>query len=251
MRSATLARLESLLQARKLDGTLQSRWGPDSTAPVCSTGNPLLDAALGGGWRAGELSEVAGGPSSGRTSLLIGTLAAAAERGPVALVDTVDRFDPSSAARAGLKLARLLWVRGPAVTVEITRSARLEPIVHQAVRAFDLIVRAGGFAVVALDLADVPIRCLHQLPAATWMRIARANEGRPTACLLIGPAPIGRSARGISVVLEGRTIWRGTSPQSRQFLGFEPELRKSNVELRTANGGRSGADLKVGPSIAR
>ena len=237
MRPATLARLEALLQARKLDGTLQSRRGPDPAVSVYSTGDPTLDAALGGGWRAGELSEVAGGRSTGRTSLLIGTLAAAAERGPVALVDAVDRFDPPSAGRAGLKLARLLWVRGPAVTVEITRSTRLEPIVHQAVRAFDLIVRAGGFAVVALDLADVPIRCLHQLPAATWMRIARANEGRPTAGLLVGPAPIGRSARGISVVLEGRTIWQGTSPQSRQFLGFQPELRKSNVDIRTANSG--------------
>jgi hypothetical protein len=237
MRPATLARLESLLQARKLDGTLQGRRGPDLGVSVCSTGDPILDAALGGGWRAGELSEVAGGRSTGRTSLLIGTLAAAAERGPVALVDAVDRFDPPSAARAGLKLARLLWIRGPAVTVEITRSTRLEPIVHQAVRAFDLIVRAGGFVVVALDLADVPIRCLHQLPAATWMRIARANEGRPTACLLIGPAPIGRSARGLSVVLEGRTIWRGTSPQSRQFLGFEPALRQGNfAKLQPPNG---------------
>jgi hypothetical protein len=235
MRSATLARLESLLQARKLDGTLQGRHTLAPAVPVYSTGDRALDAVLGGGWRAGELSEIAGGRSTGRTSLLIGTLAAAAERGPVALVDAVDRFDPPSAARAGLPLDRLLWVRGPAVTVEMTRSHRLEPIVHQAVRAFDLIVRGGGFRVVALDLADIPRRCLHQLPAATWMRIARVNEGRPTACLLIGSAPIGRSARGISVVLEGRTIWRGASPQSQQFLGFEPELRRGNVELRTSN----------------
>jgi hypothetical protein len=64
------------------------------------------------------------------------------------------------------------------------------------------------------------------LPAATWLRIARANEGRPTACLLIGPSPIGRSARGASVVIEGATCWTGTSPQSRQFLGFEPTLNR-------------------------
>ncbi len=224
MRSATLVRLESLLQARKLDGTLQ-RQGADSGRLACSTGDVVLDEAIGGGWPAGELSEITGDRSTGRTSLLIRTLAAAARRGPVALVDAVDRFDPPSAARAGLDLGRLLWVRGPAVTVEITRSAGLDPVVQQAVRAFDLIVRAGGFTVVALDLADMPVRCLRQLPAATWMRIARANEGRLTACLLLGPVPLGRSARGVSVSLAGRRLWRGTTPQSREFLGVQPALR--------------------------
>jgi hypothetical protein len=228
MRSATLARLESLLQARKLDVTLPSRWGPDPAVPVFSTGDAGLDRTLGGGWRAGELSELAGQSSTGRTSLLIRTLAAAARTQPVALVDTVDRFDPPSAARAGLVLEQLLWVRGPALTVEFGRRTVLDDVVQRAVRAFDLIVRAGGFAVVALDLADVPLRALQRLPAATWLRIARANEGRPTACLVIGPVPIGRSARGASVVIEGATCWTGTSPQSRQFLGFRPTRRQGN-----------------------
>jgi hypothetical protein len=146
-------------------------------------------------------------------------------------VDAVDRFDPPSAVRVGLVLERLLWVRGPALTVEMARPAMLEPVVQRALRAFDLIVRAGGFAVVALDVADVPLRCLHHLPAATWMRLARANDGRPAACLLVAPAPLGRSARGVSVVIAGEKQWIGASPQTRQFLGFG----KSNFELRTSN----------------
>jgi hypothetical protein len=230
MRSTALARLESLLQARKLDVTLPGRWAPDGS-PVFSTGNAALDRVLGGGWRGGELSELAGGPSSGRTSLLIGTLAAAARKGPVALVDTVDRFDPPSAARAGLVLDRLLWVRGPVLTVETFRGASLDAVVQRAVRAFDLVVRAGGFAVAALDLADFPIRSLQRLPPATWLRIARANEGRPTACLLIAPSPIGRSARGASVVIRGETRWGGASPQARRFLGFRPRVQQGNYEL--------------------
>jgi len=231
MRPATLQRLESLLQARKLDGTLVSRRGFEADGPVYSTGEAALDVALGGGWRAGELSELVGGRATGRTSVLVGTLATAAASGPVALVDALDRFDPPSAARAGLTLDRLLWVRGSALTVELARPATLDPIVQQALRAFDLIVRAGGFAIAALDLADVPVRALQQLPASTWMRIARANEGQPTACLLVGSGPLGRSARGASVVMAGGTRWAGGSPQARQFLGFTT----SHFDMRTAN----------------
>ena len=56
---------------------------------------------LGGGWRRGEVSELVGARSSGRTSVLLATLAAATARGEVvALVDALDRFDPASAAAA-------------------------------------------------------------------------------------------------------------------------------------------------------
>ncbi len=233
MPSVAVHRLETLLQARKLDRTLASRGDVGPGLPVSSTGEAAIDAALGGGWRLGELSELAGPPSSGRTSVLVRSLAAAARNGPVALVDAVDRFDPPSAARAGLSLDRLLWVRGPALTVEMARAATLEPVVQPAVRAFDLIVRAGGFALVALDVADLPLRCLQSLPAATWMRIARINEGRPTACLLVGPAPLGRSARGASVLMAGRAHWAGASAQTRHVLGFTP----SRFDVRSVRTG--------------
>jgi hypothetical protein len=246
MRSATLARLESLLQARRLDVTLPGRRPSDSAGPVVSTGVSALDERLGGGWRGGELSELAGSPSSGRTSLLTASLATAAYAGPVVLVDAVDRFDPASAARAGLALERLLWVRGPALSVELAHGASVDALVQRALRAFDLIVRAGGFALAALDLADVPLRYLQRLPAATWLRIARANEGRPTAGLLIVPAPVGRSPRGASVVIQGEARWTGASPQARRFLGFRPIIRHGNFELH-----RSTSKVDLRRSAAR
>ena len=45
---------------------------------------------------------------------------------------------------------------------------------------------------------------LAPLPWATWMRLAHANEGRPTAGVLVGQAPMGRSARGATLALEAR-----------------------------------------------
>jgi hypothetical protein len=230
MRSATLERLESLLESRKLAGTLTSRAPEAVESPARSTGVDALDVMLGGGWRQGEVSEIIGPRSSGRTSLLMATLASATGQGSVvALVDAFDRFDPVTAAQAGLDLDRVLWVRGPALSLDHRHSpagrAFSDEVVSKAIRALDLIVRAGGFAVAALDLADVPSRHLRVLPFTTWMRLAHAVEGRDTACLLVGDEAIGKSARGVSVRLDTAARWSGTSTQGRRFAGFDVHAR--------------------------
>jgi hypothetical protein len=219
MSSQAVLRLESLLGAKQLDRTVRRE---SAVAPATPTGIAALDAVLAGGWRQGEVSEVVGPRSSGRTSVLVSTLASATRAGHVVgLVDAIDRFDPVTAAAAGVDLHRVLWVRGPHIGVEQARATLVDHAVRQALRAFDLIVRAGGFAVVALDVADIPARFLRTLPFATWMRVAHANAGQPTVCLLVGDAPMGRSARGASVVLEAAGRWTGASPQSRRLAGLD------------------------------
>ncbi len=225
MKSAAIFQLESLLQQKKLDGTLTSLQF-DAGARTSSTGLEAVDAMLGGGWRQGEVSEIVGARSTGRTSVLWSTLAAATTRGEVVgLVDALDRFDPVSAANAGIDLDRLLWVRGPSLTVELARAAVIERTVHQAIRALDLIVRAGGFSIAALDVADVPARHLRALPWTTWLRLSHANEGRDTVCLLVGESTMGKSPRGSSVHLDAVRRWTGASPQSRRLAGLKVQLR--------------------------
>jgi RecA/RadA recombinase len=217
MKSAAINRLESLLQASRLDRTLARVEEPWTGV---STGVPALDAVFGG-WRVGEICELTGARSSGRTTVLIATLAAATARGEiVGLVDVLDRFDPVIAAAAGVDLNRVLWARGATLTVELARPAMLEQSVHRAIRAFDLIIRAGGFGIVALDLAGMPARVLQMLPFTTWMRLAHATEGRQTVGLIVGDIAVGRSARGVSVHLRASPQWVGASPQSRRFSGF-------------------------------
>src|SRR5829696_3310639 len=164
------AALESLLRDRKLDVTLTSAQPltgevEDSRVP---TGFPAIDGPLRGGLRRGHLSEIVGPRSSGRTSILCGLLAGATARGEVvALIDTHDRFDPASAAEAGVDLSRLLWIR--------ERGDAL-----RALKGMNLVLQAGGFGIVAFDLADVSPLTVRQFPHTTWMRIARVIEASQT-----------------------------------------------------------------------
>jgi len=210
------AALESLLRARKLDVTVTDAPGalappPERFAPAGGGG---LDAALGGGFRRGHLSEVTGAASSGRTTIVVQALAAAAARGEaVALVDACDTFDPVSAAARGLDLARLLWVR------ESGDAGR-------ALKAFSLILQAGGFGLAVLDLADVPAAALRRFPWPTWMRLARIIEGSETVALLVGSEHLARSARGVTVALEPSIVaWRGAVDRARLFGGVQSSPR--------------------------
>jgi recombination protein RecA len=79
---------------------------------------PIVDSCLQGGLPRGEMSELSGPCSSGRTTLLLQLIAAATQRGEIAaFIDTCDRLDVASAVAAGVDLDRLLWVRGEARTV--------------------------------------------------------------------------------------------------------------------------------------
>src|SRR5580700_2293900 len=78
---------------------------------VSPTGVAEVDA-VAGGLPQGCLTEIYGPACSGRTSLMLAAMAQATGRENVcALVDASDAFDPASAAAAGVRLERLLWVR--------------------------------------------------------------------------------------------------------------------------------------------
>jgi recombination protein RecA len=203
------AHLESLLRARRLDRTLttalpalDSAVSGHDEAVIAPTGIAALDSRLGGGFPRGHLSEIVGPRSSGRTSLLLRMLAAATARGElVAVVDALDMFDVASAAAAGIALDRLLWVRGhvvsnPGLCRDLNRRA-----LEQAIRAFTLVLQAGNFGVVVFDVAEAPADAVRGLPFTTWMRLQRLLEGRQTAGVLVGGAPMARSASGLTLKL--------------------------------------------------
>jgi recombination protein RecA len=210
MALATLARRESLLtalKARRLDQTLTTALpalDPHDEASIGATGIDLMDASLGGGFPRGQLSELVGPRSSGRTSVLMTMLAAATRRGELtAVVDALDAFDVESAAAAGVDLDRLLWIRGhvvpnPGMCRDLNQRA-----MEQAIKALTLVLQAGNFGLVAFDVAEAPADACRRLPFTTWLRLQRMVEGRPTICVLVGNEPMARSAAGLTLKLEG------------------------------------------------
>jgi hypothetical protein len=87
------------------------------------------------------------------------------------------------------------------------------------------VLQAGGFSLVAIDLADVPPVRLRQIPFTTWPRVQRVIEGSDTACVLLTPEPLARSAGGLTLSLTGRSTWAGVSDRSRLLQGVDLRVR--------------------------
>src|SRR5262245_14479529 len=224
--------LESLLRTRRLDRTLTTALpplDPRDEAACAPSGVPSLDAPLGGGFPRGQLSEVVGPRSSGRTSVMLQTAAAATGRGElVALVDALDMFDVESAAAAGVDLDRLLWIRGHVVSNPGLCRDTNQRAIEQAIRALALVLQAGNFGLVAFDAGEAPAGVLKRLPFTTWLRLQRMLEGTHTVCILVGPEPMARSSAGLTLQLGLAAPKLGT----RLFKGLNTEARVVRARAR-------------------
>jgi recA bacterial DNA recombination protein len=229
------AALESLLRTRQLDRTLTTALPPPGAAVldealVARTGIGALDARLGGGFPRGHLSELVGPRSSGRTAVRLQTLAQSTARGElVAVVDALDALDVASAAAAGVRLDRLLWVRGHMVSNPGLCRDMNQRALEQAIRAFTLILQAGNFGVVAFDVAEAPAHAIRRLPFTTWLRLQRLIEGSQTTALLVGSESMARSSAGLTLQFGMRNAECGMriGPRfsGRLFDGLDVEAR--------------------------
>jgi hypothetical protein len=180
-------------------------WQSRPTPETVRIGIPELDAATGG-LPHGCLTEIFGPASSGRTSLLLSILAAATGREEVcALVDAEDSFDPVSAAAAGVRLDRLLWIR-------------CRHNAEHALKAADLLIQGGGFGLVVMDLGDTPPRTARRISLTSWFRLRRAIENTPSVLVAVSREANAKTCA--SLLLEcGReqTTWRGAVPLLRSM----------------------------------
>jgi hypothetical protein len=251
MVNRAMATVEAALRARKLDRTLTSALpvpGQAETA-TAGTGVEALDERLAGGLPRGQLSEISGPRSSGRTALLLQLLAAATDRGElVALVDTCDSLDVASVAAAGVVLDRLLWIRGRTVPASLADHG-----IDRALKAFNLVLQARGFGVVAIDVADASLAAVHRLPFTTWLRIQRAIEGSDTACVVLGARPLARSAGGLTLSVTGRPQWDGVAARTRRLTGTEITVRvvspRRRLDAEVTIAARSADDGFVSPCL--
>ena len=156
--------------------------------------------------RAETITEIVGELSSGRTSLMLACLRdVTVAGGTAALVDADGAFDPASAARAGVVLSRLLWVRCGAA----------------ALAATDLLARCPGFALVILDAGETPPRV--SLGAA--FRLRQAARRARVAVLLVGRRRV--AGAGATLALRTRRdalAWTGSRRAPTRLAGMSTRV---------------------------
>jgi RecA DNA recombination protein len=200
----------ALLQS--IDFKLHERPAPE----LLTAGVVAFDIALGGVPR-GSVTDIFGPASSGRTTLALALLSAATVREEsCALVDASDAFDPASAAAAGVVLDRLLWIRcgGNA---------------EHALKVTDLLLQAGGFGLVVMDLGDIAPQTARRISLASWYRLRRAIENTPTALVVVERAPHARACATLALeCARNRIKWSGAPGCSELLRGasFSAERRK-------------------------
>lgn len=260
------AELRALIETRveeRLGGRFPAAlgWRPRPAAPTVPTGIPEVDS-LTGGLPRGALTEVCGPGSSGRTALLLSLLGEFTRRQELCvLVDAGDSFDPASAEAAGVELGRLLWVRcsgshsrfrrGTTSVVSkagFHRPGALPPegkvaAVEQALRAADLVLQAGGFGLVALDLGDVPAATARRVPLTSWFRFRRAVEETPTALLLLTQEALTGTCAALTLQLEATAPAEslGLPAHARRLGGFSVavEVVRSALARRPGSGSKA------------
>jgi hypothetical protein len=151
--------------------TLVSAWTPPPrrTGAGVPTGVRAIDDALAGGLPPGRLTELVSAPGAGGQTVLARLLASGrAARRRIALIDGTDAFAPEALVPDDLR--HVVWAR----------ARRLA----EALAVADILVRDGNFAVVVLDLRDIPRRELQRTPAASWHRLHRLAGQQPAAVLV-------------------------------------------------------------------
>ena len=175
-----------------------------------SCGDDEADALFGGGVPRGGLCEIVGRVSCGRTALAQGVVAAATRAGEAtAIVDVPDALDPNSLSAMGADLERVLWLRPPS------------PM--DGFKCADLVLRAGGFGVLLLDLGG---GSLPSIPRHVWPRLLQEARRSGTALLVLAARGVTGSSSTLGVTLQRRrALW--TPGPSSLFDGFSLEAQRT------------------------
>jgi hypothetical protein len=180
-----------------------------------SSGIAPLDAILDGGIVRGRVSEIVGRPGFGRTSLAASFAAIATRRGEVAAwIDTAGGFDPRSIAAAGADLSRILWIgadtaarardsaQSPAAEFAPARSsASAKASVKPGLLAAEMVLDAGGFGLVVIDLVFDIGGYARTLTLSAALRLARAAERGGAAVIVLAERRTCGTFAALSLVL--------------------------------------------------
>lgn len=159
--------------------------------------------------RAPAIVEVVGRLSSGRTSLVLGWLAEATRAGgAAALVDVDATLDIASAARAGVDLRRLLWVRA---------GGRRD----RAIAAVHLLARCPGFTLLVLDTGEAPPR----LTLTAAFQLKHAMRAARATLVIVGRRRVMAAAADVAIeAVQDGCDWAGAGADVRRLDAVRSRL---------------------------
>lgn len=132
------------------------------------------------------------------------TMRAEARRASVTPVPMLNRAALAGSANAS--------ANGSGSKQQAAEKERLPPhsktwtALDQALRAADLLLNAGGFSALVLDLSSTPAEFSWRIPLATWFRFRAAAERSRTSILLLTQHPCARSSAELVMHLEATDI---------------------------------------------
>jgi hypothetical protein len=213
---------------------------PRTIREVASTGIESVDELLEGGLPVGAISEVTGPASSGRTTFALSFVARrTAEARVCAWIDAHDTLDPESAAANGVNLKQLLWVRSRDAVQNIGGKSKPWTRLDQALRATDLLLQAGGFAAIVMDIADTAPENASRIPLATWFRYRQAADRTRCSLLVLGKAAYAQSSAAVVVEC---TPLRSETAGGTVLRGFTYEIRRGRQRFAAGSSiGKPGA----------
>lgn len=187
-----------------------------------STGIREVDA-LTGGLPRGAITEIFGPASSGRMSSMFSLLAYATGHQEIcALIDVNDMFAPSAAVAAGIDFDRLLWIRC---------GGSLE----SAFKATDLLLHAGGFGLVILDMADVAEKDARRIISSWWYRFRRTVENRPTSIVVMSEEACTRSCAALALELQGTPEWSEANTEQSNVVPMRKQVPVKRAPVTQGN----------------
>ena len=214
-RHLVLGRLRE--EIRRIEGR------PGRRAGLVPCGIEEVDAMLpGGGFARGALSELMGGPASGKTAVALALVARLSDSELFAWVDGRGELYPPAAAARGVDLGRLLVVRPPLAPIGRPPPGADLPW-RATLWASEAVLASGAFAAVVMDVplpASVPgadaaarrLQAAAERGGAIGLWLARAGGGfrLPGAVRIEISAAGGRiMARGMGRAAAGPTLAGG------------------------------------------
>ena len=106
----------------------------------------------------------------------------------------------------------------PAAAIKTTPRSKSWARLEQALRVTDLLLQAGGFSCIVLDMGSLNAEYALRVPLATWFRFRTAAERLQSNVLLLTQHACSRNSAGLVVRLEPGSV---LAPDSTIFTGLE------------------------------